>query len=174
MAFRRNQTLRDVLVHAQHSRNESETRAPQINAAMLQKNMASSHTLTNEKTKVTVKTVEGNATTRNVIYAAKCKKCKLIYVGYTTQQLNERFNIHRSDIVNHPERSELPRHFSENPTCEFERDLELHILQKNKTGFQAILEAEEDKWIIRLNTLAPNGMNGRLNEYGIMHRKLFS
>ena len=78
----------------------------------------------------------------------------MIYIGYTKGRLNERFSTHRSDILNYPERSELPKHYSENPSCNFERDLELHILEKDVIRSRAILEAYEDKWIIRLNTLS--------------------
>ena len=135
--------------------------------------MSTATKLTNNKTSTTVKTAGGNATSRNVVYAARCRRCDLIYVGYTTQALNERFNTHRSDITNHPDRSELPKHFRNNPSCNFDRDLELHVLQRDAGDTRALLEAAEDKWVLRLQTISPNGMNKKLNEYGSTFKKLF-
>ena len=174
VAFRRNRTLRDTLVHARQCGKGQPAFSLKKSSSMLQKNMATSTSLTNEKEDVSVKTAGGNTSDRNVIYAAKCKKCQLIYVGYTTQPLNERFNIHRSDVTNHPDRSELPGHFHYTDGCDFERDLEVHVLQKMTCSSRAIMEAAEDKWILRLKTLSPSGLNSRYNEYGVIHRKLFS
>ena len=176
VAFRKNRSLRDILVHARHGHKEDSSTAMSQNStsrSMLQKNMSRSNSVTNEKANITVKTVGGCVNTRNLVYAAKCKRCKISYVGYTTMQLNERFNLHRSDVLHHPDRSELPGHFSGSPACDFERDLEVHILQKDLSGSRAILEAAEDKWILKLDTLAPNGMNVKLNEYGTTYKKLF-
>ena len=174
VAFRRNRTLRDTLVHAQHGDKQQSVFSLQNKSSMLQKNMATSTKLTNEKENVTIKTSGGNTCDRNVIYAAKCKKCQMIYVGHTTQPLNERFNHHRSDVTNYPDRSELPGHFYYSTGCDFERDLEVHVLQKMTCSSRALLEAAEDKWILRLKTMSPSGLNSRLNEYGIIHRKLFA
>lgn len=175
VAFRRNRSLRDILVHARHHRvPPASSHVLQHSAAMLQKNMATATDLTNKNTQITVKTAGGNANSRYVVYAAKCCRCELIYVGYTTLALNERFNIHRSDVTKHPDRSELPKHFNKNPNCDFEKDLEVHILQRDVGSSRSLLEAAEDKWIIRLNTLTPNGMNVKLNEYGSTYKKLFA
>ena len=109
----------------------------------------------------------------NVVYAARCKRCDIIYVGYTTNQLNNRFSGHRSDVSCHPDRSELPKHFKDSPSCDFDRDLEVHILQRNISGSRAIMEAHEDRWILRLNTMSPNGLNSKFSEQGVIFNKLF-
>ena len=174
VAFRRNRSLKDILTRARHGRKpEKSPHEHESSACKLEKNMSSAPSLTNEKSGVSVKTVGGNAKSSRVIYAAKCKRCQKIYVGHTTLQLNERFNLHRSDIQKHPDRSDLPKHFKENPQCDFERDLEVHVLQKDIYGSRAMLESYEDRWIIRLNTLAPNGLNTKLSEHGSIFKKLF-
>ena len=176
VAFRKNRSLRDILVHARHQRVQQPTPSAHSlpnSCSKLQKNMSTATKLTNNKSSMTVKTAGGSATSRNVVYAARCRRCDLIYVGYTTQPLNERFNIHRSDITHYPDRSELPKHFHSNPSCDFDRDLELHILQRDAGDTRALLEAAEDKWVLRLQTSTPNGMNKKLNEYGSTFKKLF-
>ena len=152
VAFRRNRSLRDTLVRARYDRLQPASAHALGNSAfLLQKNMATSTHLTNERAQTTVKTAGGNVGDRRVVYAAKCRRCQLIYVGHTTISPNKRFNIHRSDIAKHPDRSELPKHFNRNVECQFNEDLEVHILQRNIGGSRALLEAAEDKWIIRLN-----------------------
>ena len=175
VAFRRNQTLRNVLVRARHGEPQKPAcfSVNKSSRSILVKNMAKTTDVVNEKSGMTAKAVGGCVNDRNVIYAAKCTRCGMLYVGYTTTQLNERFNRHRSDIEHHPNRSELPKHFSESKECNFDRDLEVHILEKNISGTTSMLEAAEDKWILRLKTLAPHGLNLKLNEYGITFKKLF-
>ena len=139
---------------------------PEKNGTFIQSQISTARTITNEKSGRSAQTSGGNAKDKNTIYAAKCKNCQLIYIGQTSRQLNERFNIHRSDILHHPERCELPKHFHDSLSCSFNRDLEIHVLQQGATGSQAMREMEEDKWILKLNTLEPMGMNMKLNEYG--------
>ena len=42
------------------------------------------------------RTAEGNCATKTVIYHAKCKLCKKVYVGKTITTLSTRVNSHRS------------------------------------------------------------------------------
>ena len=174
VAYRKNPSLSNNLVKARHGLkvvDKQFTLDP--SSTMLQKNMSTATSLHNTKSDITVPTVRGNAKMRNVVYAARCKRCDLIYVGYTSNQLNIRFSGHRSDVSCYPDRSELPKHFKDSPSCNFDRDLEVHILQCHLTGSKAIMEAHEDRWILRLNTMAPNGMNSKLNEQGVIYNKLF-
>ena len=146
VAFRKNRSLRNILTNARSGPKSTTVTPPNppTRAALIEKNISKELTITNERTGASTKTVSGNAKSRNIIYAAKCKKCKLTYIGYTTQALNERFNQHRSDIKLHPERSELPKHFSESPSCDFDRDLEVSIIEKDVFGGRQVLEARED------------------------------
>ena len=110
----------------------------------------------------------------NVVYAAECTKCHMLYVGQTKQKTFERFVGHRSDTAQRPERCELPQHFADPSTdCNFNSDLRIHILQRNVTGPRCIREVEEDKWIMKLGTLSPLGMNAKLSDYGCLYKTLF-
>ena len=175
VAFRKNRSLRNILTNSRFGPIPTTVSPPipSSSAALIEKNLSKEGTFTNEKTGASTKTVGGNAKSRNIIYAAKCKQCSLTYIGYTTQALNNRFNQHRSDINLHPDRSELPKHFHDNPSCDFDRDLEVSILEKDVFGGRQVLEAREDNWIIKLQTLTPNGMNVKLGEYGTTFNKLF-
>ena len=67
------------------------------------KNISSAKSLTNTQKNVTVKIkCGGNCKSRNVVYAARCTKHDLIYVGYTSEQLSDRFSKHRYDVKKDP------------------------------------------------------------------------
>ena len=113
----------------------------------------------------------GSPSDKSVIYAAECTKHKLIYVGQTGDSLSNRFNRHRSDLKCYPNRCELPKHFSEND-CEFHKDLKVSILE-SVNGTESLRKFKEDKWIMRLDTSAPNGLNIHLNDLGSLYKSLF-
>lgn len=114
----------------------------------------------------------GNCSTKNVIYAAECRKHKQLYVGYTSTTLSQRFNKHRSDAKHDPDATELGRHFFESHDCDFDRDLTVHILQ-NVEGDHNTLEFYENVWMTRLDTREPRGLNNTMNEFGRTYYKLF-
>ena len=93
---------------------------------------------------------EGKPTDKSVVYAAECAKHKLIYIGQTGDQLNNRFNRYRSDIGCYPDSCELSKHFNGND-CDFEKDLKISTLEKVK-GSEAKRQYKEDQWIIWLDT----------------------
>ena len=45
--------------------------------------------------------VNANGKTRNIFYLMTCKQCQKQYVGETKLQLNQRINLHRSDVNTH-------------------------------------------------------------------------
>ena len=114
----------------------------------------------------------GGPTDSNIIYAVECKKHNLFYVGMTTTQLNERINRHRSDIKHYPGRCELSKHCSEHG-CDIDKDVEISVLVHVKGPFGK-LKRQEDKWINRLGTLAPGGMNVHTSDFGFIHKTLFN
>ena len=66
------------------------------------------------------------------------------------------------DIKNRPDNSELVKHFHENHSLS--DDLNVTILENNiKTA--AARRYPEDKWICKLKTLAPNGLNTKTGDY---------
>ena len=120
--------------------------------------------MTNSKTGRSV-VVEGggDCKTNNLVYAARCKICELIYVGETSEALKTRFSKHRYDAKKRPDNCELADHFHDSQH-DFERDLEITIL---KAGFKSMEERKqyEDKYICLLGTLSPDGINGDCGNY---------
>ena len=103
--------------------------------------------------------VIGNCKEKEIIYAAQCSKYKVLYIGHTAEQFSERFSKHRYDIKDRPDNSELAKHFHE--IHNLNDDLNVTILQNNiKTA--ATRRYHDDKWICKLKTLAPHGLNTEL------------
>ena len=127
--------------------------------------------VTNDQNGITVRTEGGNANDSNVVYAAKCTRHKQLYVGYTTTPLNIRFNVHRSHIIHEPDSCELVQHYAQN-RCDFTTDLQVAVLA-HVNGTRDKFLMEEDKWIARLNTKQPNGMNVKLSAFGQLYYDLF-
>ena len=176
VAFRKNRTIKDTLVRARASSNTTITHSNIAEGSSAGFKLSTSPTLTNIKTGITVNTQNTQCSihSANVIYAAECAKCHMVYVGQTKQKLYQRFTGHRSDTSLRPDRCELAEHYADPTiTCNFESDLRIHILQKNVSGPRSTREAEEDKWIMKLGTLAPNGLNTKLSEYGVLYKALF-
>ena len=127
---------------------------PQINTAKL---------ITNDKLYITEKIKgTGNCKERKIIYAAQCSKHKVVYIGHTGEQLSERFSKHRYDIKNRPDNNELAKHF--HGSHNLNDDLNVTILQNNiKTA--SARRYHVGKWICKLKTLAPHGLNTEIGDY---------
>ena len=83
--------------------------------------------ITNSQQNISVEPISGGTCrTKNIIYAARCKKCDLIYIGHTSNELRERFGKHRYDIKKRPSNTELSEHFGKDHKIE---DMEVQILQ---------------------------------------------
>ena len=127
-------------------------------------------TITSQISRQTCAIKGGKSTGKSVVYAAECTKHKLIYIGQPGDQLNNCFNRHRSDIRCYPDHCELSKHFSSND-CDFEKDLKISALEKVKDS-EAKRQYKEDQWIIRLDTLYPNGLNVHLSDFGCLYQLL--
>ena len=127
---------------------------PQINTAKL---------ITNDKLNITDKIKgTGNSKEREIICAVQCSKHKVLYNGLTGEQLSERFSKYRYDVKKRPDNSEpaTPFHESHN----INDDLNVAILQNNvKTA--ATRRCRGDKWICKLKTLSPYGLNTETGDY---------
>ena len=118
--------------------------------------------ITNTKKNITLEPINGGTCrTKCVIYAARCKKCDLIYIGHTSNELRERFGKHRYDINKRPSNTELSEHFGKDHT---EKDIQVKILQSGLWDDRE-REFHEDKWICRLQTLTPFGINKSTKQY---------
>ena len=173
VAYKKNKSLKEIITKARYGRIPNiSTPLIKPNKSHIEKNMSKAKEIVNIKSGKKARISGGSATDKNVIYAAICKCDNLMYIGQTKTPLNERFNRHRSDILHYPYRCELDKHFHLSKNCRFE-DLEIFILEKDVTGSRHFREIQEDKWILRLDSLKPNGINAHLSSFGNTMKQLF-
>ena len=110
----------------------------------------------------------------NVVYLITCNKCKLQYVGETSQNLNKRFNWHNSCFRNPTAYSFckiLNTHFSKG-YCK-DSSYTVNIIEKlegtgrterNTMDFAAkpLRKARETYWMHELRTIFPYDLNDRI------------
>ena len=178
VAFRRNTTIKDKVVTSKHwvratynENKKSHVAEPFKDRTTIKNLMNTSKVIENKQNGHKCKLPNGKPTDKNVVYAVECLKHSLIYVGATTNPLNCRINRHRSDITNYPERCELPKHFHNN-NCDFKTDIRISVLE-HVTGTLSKLKRQEDKWVTRLGTLSPGGLNASKSEFGSIYNALF-
>ena len=108
--------------------------------------------------------------TSNLIYVLSCQKCNLHYVGQTSTSVRQRTCSHRYTFRHKKEAAQsrhLTAHFNL-PGHEFNRDFKITPLQTitldpNKKINSINLQRLENKWIDKLNTLHPSGLNTNYN-----------
>lgn len=106
----------------------------------------------------TVSNFTHNCETKGVIYLIECRKCKLQYVGLTSQSLKARLSGHKSSIKN-KKQTLIAIHFAtEGHTY---ADLSIRILEQVGTCDKELRDAEHF-WIQALNTAYPLGMNEKI------------
>jgi len=164
VAFRKSRCIKDYLVHSDIS-NRRKAKVDQLslktvpcNRCKLCKNISNDIPLGKS-----MQTSGGNCKSKDLIYAAWCTKHLKIYVGQTGIQLNERFSRHRWDIKNRPENCDLAGHFHKDH--DLDTDMKVVILQQLKNGNKDLREYYEDRWICRLQSLAPDGINNDIHGY---------
>ena len=170
LAFRRPRNLFSHLVHSKYVESKKYINVTKTRS-FIENCMRRTDTIINSQNNRQCKIQGGSANDQGVIYAAECTKHSLIYTGQTGDKLSNRFNRHRSDIKCYPTQCELSKHFNEND-CLFEKDLAVYILEK-VDGPESLRLFKEDKWIMRLDTSAPNGLNIHLNDLGNLYKSLF-
>ena len=115
-----------------------------------------SDSLTNPKNDLSVKKkFGGDCRSTGVIYAIKCKKCQLLYIGHTGDSVREKYGKHKYDIRKRPD-NEPAAYCHEG--LDVDQDLENHILDY---GIDHMKERErkDDKMICKLQTMGKNGLN---------------
>ena len=111
-----------------------------------------------------------NCKSSNVIYLIECILCNnKPYVGKSETRSNVRTNNHRSDAKK-PDSIHVDRHFFENEDHDFEKHAKITLIEKventahmTQPEITTILEQREDFWMLKLNTLIPDGFNQELN-----------
>ena len=112
IAYKRNASLRDLLVHSELPENKPSDQQPSgihkcnhprcLTCSFLQEGQTSYQSYTFFTTKETRKITNYiSCHSKNLIYLIQCKKCHCQYIGETERQLNERFGEHRRSILNH-------------------------------------------------------------------------
>ena len=161
VAFRRARTIRNEVVRTDHriqKTKDGPTSTSSCGKCKTCKLISCKTEVTNSKTGRSIPVVGGNCTSKDLIYAASCKRCKMIYIGQTGEELKSRFNKHRYDAKKRPKNCELAKHIQSHPNHDFDQDIEVSIL---KIGFKNSDERRraEDKMVCSLGCLVPTGIN---------------
>ena len=109
--------------------------------------------------------VNVNCQSSNVIYLNTCSTCGIQYVGQTRNRVLTRFQGHHYDIKNHNDTT-VSRHYNKCPSSQPAGydGLEISILSfiknpANSKAGQFERDREEKRWIHRLATVVPKGLN---------------
>jgi hypothetical protein len=98
-----------------------------------------------------------NCDSTNIIYLITCTKCKLQYVGETSQQLRERMTGHRS-CINLNKNTPIGIHFNSiGHNINNFSVTPIEIVQSDKINDR---RAREYYWQLKLGTIFPKGLNG--------------
>ena len=168
VAYRRPKSIKNYVIRNNIEADDVKKSKPKTTKpcgkCKLCKDILTTECIANEKRNITMKLKDGgNCQSRNLIYAAICKRHNKIYVGQTGDTLCDRFSKHRYDIKKRPDNSELAEHFHKNHQ---DGDLKVLILQTGLSKSRAQREYFEDKWICTLQTLQSSGINKELHQYG--------
>ena len=169
--FRRCKNLRDILVRAKitpisdtnsnRARPINECTRPYCIYCRMLNRSGSIHCPFTDKSYITRKQVSCKCT--NLIYALECQKCGKVYVGQTKRRLMDRMMEHLRNI-----RQRCPNHIVSRHYTRDDHDgisnMTIHILEFISAHPDSNAAAEirnkcERKWIFRLRTVVPLGLN---------------
>lgn len=150
-AFRRNKNLQDFLVKA---------KIPPITKPKpkIQKEYFKHRKwLSNNNTGEIFKSLtQGDPHTKNCVYIISCKQCDLQYVGETGNTLSTRFAQHKYNITRRKNlTTPLVKHFLLHGLAA----LSTTVSECNDLWTTSQRKAAEKRWIIKLGTKEPNGLN---------------
>ena len=98
VAYRRPKCIKNFVVDNKSALRKSHKTTEKCGHCKLCPQIRTTETITNPKKNITIEIKDGGTCrSKNVIYAAICKKCDLIYIGQTGDPLNERFSKHQYD-----------------------------------------------------------------------------
>ena len=177
VAFRRAKTVRNTVVRSdirETSPNKTHGTAPCSKKCKKTCHLIyEGSTITNNKTGRIVKLEDAcDCNTKDIVYAARCKVCDLIYIGESQDPLRIRFSKHRYDAKSRPDNCDLAKHFFDKKH-DFEKDLEITVL---KQGFKSAQERKfyEDKYVCLLGTLGPNNGLNHMAQLGSYAKEMYS
>ena len=159
LAFRRDKTLKDILVHKKHNSlffKQEHKCEPCSRNCVICPYVRSTHTFTNFEGKTFNVNNYINCTTTNVVYALFCEHCdKFIYVGGTGDTLYQRHVLNVS-LIRRQKPDPIAIHF--NSTEHSVNDCEIMALEKI-CGDKSYRETIEKLWMNKLRTFNPHGLN---------------
>ena len=163
IAYKRPSNLQDILVHSHLNRSVNKdckiskccrarcthckyiTESKHFSSSVLCRDFQVKHNLT--------------CSSSDVIYLITCKKCKLQYVGQTSQKCSVRMNSHKFDIKHYPNTfTTVAEHF--NSKGHSMNDFSFMPIDKINNNWKRLLM--ETEWMYKLNTVLPDGMNTKL------------
>ena len=163
VAFRRKKNIGNHLCRSD-DREKKPTKKEKCKGCILCKQMKEGDILKNHKAGTQVELKPGaTCKTEGIIYAVRCKKCDLLYIGHSGDHMSKRFSGHKHDIKKRPNQNELSQHchqHSHDPV----QDLEISIIDHGIKGLQE-RERLEDFHICKLQTMAPYGLNSSIHAY---------
>ena len=115
----------------------------------------------------------------NVIYLISCNKCKVQYVGLTTQEIKNRFSQHKSKIKHNSLNTFLCNHFNSKDHSYLDCNVQIidyleNTSQLDKIAIVKQLSQMENYWIKTLNSVYPYGLNDRILGLGDIRNLDFS
>ena len=181
LAYRKNKNLRNLIgqVHISRGTKILPKKSPKLKGCVpcLSSNRNKCcRQLTSTKTFKSDRTQEEfeilhllNCKSEYCLYLGYCLKCpNHQYVGKSEPVAHHRFNTHRYD-VNRPSGLNFDHHFAL-PGHSFDHDARFILIEQMKNHHhltkeenRRIMEKREDYWIQKLKTLAPLGLNDKLN-----------
>lgn len=154
-AYRRNNTLKDLLVNARLKPTQQAKARPKPQYF---------HGLTYIRNRVN-KTIfkisqKFSPSTSNCVYLIFCCKCGMQYIGETKNSISTRMMQHRYNIKNRKEiHTPVVNHFITHGLP----NLRVSGIQSNSSWTDAERKKMERKWIHLLSTIQPSGLNKKYN-----------
>ena len=170
--FRRPKNLRDLLVRARlttpdakkssgTSKNANKCSRMNCNYCRSLNKSGRITCLLNDRSYITRYNISCNS--NNLIYCLLCNTCKKAYVGQTKRTIRERAGEHLTSIRKNKRHLVVGRHYN-SAGHKGVHDVSIFILEFSKTPPNApnskqARELLEDKWIFRLRSTVPLGLN---------------
>lgn len=152
-AYRKNKSLRDILVRAKLEPVQQVVRAPELDCFRVVKYVRN-------KVDKTITRINQAFTpnSENCVYMIYCLKCGKQYIGETRNSIKMRMWQHRYNIKNRKEiNTPLVKHFLFHGL----KALQVTGIQANSCWTDKERKTHERQWIYRLQTREPNGLNLR-------------
>ena len=164
VAFRRKKNLTNLLCKndVREKKIDPREQSKTCNCQVC-KIMSKSDSVTNPKNGLSLKLRPGgNCKSTGIVYAVKCRKCNLIYVGHSGNDMCDRYGKHKYDIKKRPDQNELATHCHQNH--DLSKDLEVYIVDY---GIHDLDQRKrmEDKVICKLQTMGQHGLNELIGPY---------